>query len=112
MSGPLYNGITPWQHLESRRDRSRSTCGRLFAAYLFHGLPDGLAQTNDVIDPRLGLAYSLNSKTVIRTGVGAFHNRMMVNDSTLLGGNAPLQIIQAVTNGLADAPAGSGESRF
>src|SRR5581483_7231124 len=79
----------------------------------FHGLPDGLTQTHkNVFDPRLGVAYSFNPKTVFRTGVGEFHDRLLLNDNTLLGGNAPIQVTQGVTNGVADNPAGSGGIRY
>lgn len=113
VSGPLYNGMTlpgkTWNPAEIGRV---PLAGDPSLQYLFHNLPDGLARTNNLIDPRLGLAYSLNSKTVLRAGVGAFHDRMMVNDSTLLGGNPPLQLIQAVTNGLADSPGSSGGVKY
>lgn len=109
VSGPLYNGTTlPGSGFNP------AEVGRVPAAsdptlgYLFHNLPDGLARTNNIIDPRVGLAYAINSKTVFRAGVGAFHNRLVLNDNTLLGGNAPLQLAQAVTNGIADAPGGIG----
>ncbi len=113
VSRPLFNGITlpgkTWNPAEIGRV---PLAGDTSLQYLFHNLPDGLARTNNVFDPRLGIAYSVNAKTVVRAGGGAFHNRMMINDSTLLGGNAPLQVIQAVTNGLADSPAGSGGIRY
>ena len=35
--------------------------------------------------PRLGIAYQVNSKTVVRTGFGGFKNRPAVSDSTFLG---------------------------
>ena len=44
------------------------------------------------------LAYSFDGKTVLRGGVGSFHNRLVINGNTLLGGNAPLQLMQVVTN--------------
>lgn len=110
VSGLPYNGmVLPGDSFP------QSAVGRVPAASdpslsrLFHGLPGGLAQTHsDVIDPRLGIAYSFDSKTVLRGGVGSFHNRLVINDNTLLGGNAPLQLMQVVTNGSADNPGGSG----
>jgi hypothetical protein len=76
-------------------------------AVLFRGIPEGISETHkNVFEPRLGLAYALNEKTTIRTGFGVFHNRVLLNDSTLLGGNAPLQFLVGVENGLADAPGG------
>ena len=59
---------------------------------LFRGEPRGFSQTHgNVFEPRLGLSYSLNDKTVIRASGGMFHNRVTLNDSTLLGGNPPFQ---------------------
>ncbi|HJQ23528.1 MAG TPA: carboxypeptidase-like regulatory domain-containing protein [Blastocatellia bacterium] len=74
---------------------------------LFRGIPRGVSETHkNVFEPRLGVAYALNEKTTIRAGLGVFHNRVLLNDSTLLGGNAPLQFLVGVENGLADAPGG------
>lgn len=82
---------------------------------LFHGLPRGFSKTHkNVFEPRVGLTYSFGEKynTVLRLGAGIFHNRVTLNDSTLLGGNAPIQFMTGVTNGLADAPAGATQMTF
>ena len=82
---------------------------------LFHGLPDGFSKTHkNVFEPRAGLAYSFGeaNNTVVRAGAGIFHTRVTLNDSTLLGGNAPIQFMAGVTNGLADAPAGATMRTF
>ncbi|MBO0720063.1 MAG: TonB-dependent receptor [Blastocatellia bacterium] len=74
---------------------------------LFRGIPEGISQThNNLFEPRLGLAYAFNEKTTIRAGFGVFHSRVLLNDSTLLGGNAPLQFKVGVQNGSADNPGG------
>ena len=57
--------------------------------------------------PRLGIAYQINSKTVLRTGGGRFLTRLGVSDSVLLGGNPPLQPTASISNGLVDAPLGT-----
>jgi hypothetical protein len=80
---------------------------------LFHGLPLGFSQTHyTTFEPRLGVAYQLNPKTVIRLGGGIFHTRLQLNDSTLLGGNPPIQFKVGVSNGLADQPAGTQQATF
>lgn len=82
---------------------------------LLRGLPQGFSKTQkNVFEPRLGLAYSFgdNNKTVLRLGAGIFHNRVTLNDSTLLGGNAPIQFMVGVTNGVADDPAGATQRTF
>ena len=80
---------------------------------LFHGLPDGLAETHwRLFQPRLGLAYAINNKTSFRSGLGMFANRTAINRDTALGGNAPFQPQQLVINGNVDAPAGAVPRQF
>ena len=76
---------------------------------LFRGVPDHYSdiQWND-IQPRLGLAYQLNDKMVLRAGAGRFFTRLGVSDSIFLGGNPPFQPNASVSNGIADNPGGSG----
>src|SRR5439155_12980160 len=57
--------------------------------------------------PRLGIAYQLNDKTVIRAGVGRFYTRLGVSDSVFLGGNPPFQPTANVSFGSADNPGGT-----
>ena len=80
---------------------------------LFHGLPRGFSETHySVFQPRMGLAWQLNEKTVVRVGGGVFHTRITLNDSTLLGGNPPIQFKVGVTNGVADQPTGATRQDF
>jgi hypothetical protein len=80
---------------------------------LFHGLPRGFSQTHySTFEPRVGMAYQLNPKTVVRFGGGIFHTRVLLNDSTLLGGNPPIQFKVGVTNGVVDQPAGTQRQTF
>ena len=62
--------------------------------------------------PRLGIAYSLNSKTALRTGLGRFIARPGVSDNIFLGGNPPFQPMVSIANGQADNPAGGRPSAF
>jgi hypothetical protein len=57
--------------------------------------------------PRIGIAYSLNSKTVVRSGAGRYFTRLGVSDSVFLGGNPPFQPTVALANGVVDNPSGS-----
>jgi hypothetical protein len=57
--------------------------------------------------PRVGFAYRLNDKTVIRAGAGRFFTRLGVSDSVFLGGNPPFQPTANVTFGNADNPGGT-----
>ncbi len=75
--------------------------------FLFRGTPKEYSKTQKRdFQPRIGVAYSLNGKTVIRAGAGRFVTRSGVSDSIFLGGNAPLQPIVSVANGNVDNPAG------
>jgi hypothetical protein len=79
---------------------------------LFQGVPRGFSETHrNVFEPRAGVSYSINDKTIARLGYGVFHNRVTLNDSTLLGGNPPIQLKAGVTNGIADNPGGAGVAR-
>jgi hypothetical protein len=79
---------------------------------LYHGLPDGLAKTHtNTFQPRLGIAYALNAKTALRGGVGMFLNRIMINRDLALGGNAPFEPQQLVSNGAVDDPGGAGSTK-
>ncbi len=80
---------------------------------LYHGLPEGLAQTQwKVFQPRLGVAYAMTPKMVVRAGFGAFANHVSINRDTALGGNAPLQPQESVVNGSVDNPAGAIPQQF
>ncbi|MBY0506472.1 MAG: carboxypeptidase regulatory-like domain-containing protein [Bryobacteraceae bacterium] len=62
--------------------------------------------------PRLGLAYTLTSKQVIRVGFGGFVSRPGVYDSVFLGGNPPFQPMASVSNGNVDLPGGATRTAF
>ena len=63
-------------------------------------------QWND-IQLRVGIAYQLDDKTVLRAGGGRFITLLGVSDSIFLGGNPPFQPTASVTNGLVDNPGGN-----
>jgi len=60
--------------------------------------------------PRLGIAYSVTPKMVLRSGFGKFVTRLGVSDSVFLGGNPPLQPTVVTANGSADNPGGAGRA--
>jgi hypothetical protein len=81
--------------------------------YLFRGVSRSYSDIDwKNYQPRFGLAYQLNSKTVIRTGGGAYSTRLGVSDSVFLGGNAPLQPIASIGAGEVDNPSGGSASLF
>src|SRR6266481_122365 len=76
---------------------------------LFRGVPDHYSDIQwSEFQPRVGIAYALNSKTVIRAGAGRYTTRLGVSDSVFLGGNPPFQPNASVSNGSADNPGGGG----
>jgi hypothetical protein len=66
--------------------------------FLFKGSKE-YSQIHNIWQPRLGIAYQINDKTVVRTGVGRFSTRLGVSDSVFLGGNPPLQPTISTSNG-------------
>jgi hypothetical protein len=62
--------------------------------------------------PRVGIAYKLGSRSVLRTGGGTFYQRPGVTDSVFLGGQNPFQPIVAIATGQADNPSGGRPSNF
>lgn len=62
--------------------------------------------------PRLGMAYSISSKDVLRLGVGGFASRPGVYDNAFLGGNPPFQPMVSINNGIADNPGGGSQNAF
>ena len=79
---------------------------------LYDGLLHGSNHFSDIqwgnIQPRVGLAYQLNNKTVLRLGGGRFITRLGVSDSIFLGGNPPFQPNASVSFGFVDNPGGVG----
>jgi len=73
--------------------------------YLFHNLPRGYIHVQKFLfQPRIGIAYSLNDKTVLRSGFGRYTNRQGVSDFVFAGGIPPLQQVASVSSGTADNP--------
>lgn len=62
--------------------------------------------------PRLGMAYSITSKDVLRLGGGGFASRPGVYDNAFLGGNPPFQPMVSVSAGLADNPGAGARTAF
>jgi hypothetical protein len=81
--------------------------------FLFRGLPKEYSKTQTKnFQPRGGLAFAFNDKTVVRAGGGRYVTRLGVSDSVFLGGNAPLQPMISIANGSVDYPAGGMNRDF
>ena len=62
----------------------------------------------NVFEPRARRELPVEREDRVRASAGMFHNRVTLNDSTLLGGNVPFQPQATISNGIADNPAGVG----
>jgi len=114
VSGDPYNGVVlPGSGFPADAQGVVGAASNADLQRLFHDLPRGFSETHkNVFEPRIGTSYALTDKTIARAGFGIFHNRVTLNDSTLLGGNPPIQLKVGVTNGLADAPTGTQARSF
>lgn len=80
---------------------------------LFHGFDRGynpVVWTN--IQPRVGITYSLDPRTVLRAGGGRYFDRLGVSDTVHLGGNPPFQPSGTVSFGSVDNPGGIGTNNY
>jgi hypothetical protein len=67
-------------------------------------LGKGYIGTQNVFQPRLGAAYQITPKTVLRGGIGEFATRMGLLDNIFPGGNSPFQPFVTVNNVSVDNP--------
>ena len=113
-TGDPYNGVVfPGDGFPSEAQGQVQAASDPNLQRLFRGVPRGFSETHStVFEPRLGFAYRLNQKTAVRLGGGIYHTRIVLNDSTLLGGNPPIQFKVGVTNGIADQPGGASRANF
>lgn len=80
---------------------------------LFHNLPRGYIHVQKYLfQPRLGVAYALNSKTVLRTGFGRYVNRQGVSDFVFAGGIPPLQNVASLSSGTVDNPGAGANGSY
>lgn len=83
---------------------------------LYNGLFGGSNHYSNIqwdnIQPRLGIAYQWNDKTVFRAGVGRFYTRLGVSDSIFLGGNPPFQPNASLATSTVDSLGPSSASQI
>ncbi len=80
-----------------------ASCNSLFDPKL----PKSYAPNVNPIQPRVGIAYQINEKTVLRAGAGEFVTRMPLLDNIFPGGNSPFQPFVTVNNVRVDNPGAS-----
>jgi Carboxypeptidase regulatory-like domain len=110
-NGDRYNGmvIPGGSFPDSGKGRFPEATAGTFD-YLHRGgsYPDYFSKIRwNQIQPRVGIAYQWNDKTVLRAGGGRFYTRLGVSDSVFLGGNPPFQPTANVSFGNADNPGGT-----
>ncbi len=80
---------------------------------LFHNLPRGYLHVQPFLfQPRVGIAYQIDAKTVIRSGAGRYVNRQGVSDFVFAGGVPPLQQVASLSSGTADNPGGGAAGSY
>jgi hypothetical protein len=108
-SGDRYNGLViPGSGWPSSAKGRFPEANDPSLNYLFRGVSDHYSdiQWGD-IQPRLGIAYQITPKTVVRAGAGRYFTRLGVSDSIFLGGNPPFQPTANVSFGSVDNPGGT-----
>jgi hypothetical protein len=80
-----------------------ASCNSLFAP----NLPKSYIGEDTPVQPRVGVAYQLTPKTVVRAGAGEFVTRMPLLDNIFPGGNSPFQPFVTVNNVKVDDPGAS-----
>jgi Carboxypeptidase regulatory-like domain/TonB-dependent Receptor Plug Domain len=78
-------------------------CTGLFAPQL----SKSYVKTTNQFQPRLGIAYQVDQKTVVRAAGGEFVTRMGLLDNIFPGGNSPFQPFVTVSNVSVDNPGAS-----
>ena len=113
IGGDPYNGI-----VQGGTSYPDSAKGRALGASvpnvqrLFRGVPEGFVNKYYAnFAPRFGLAWRLDSKSVLRVGGGSYKARDFLNNGSLFR-NAPNQDRVDVVNGVVDSPGGLGGSQF
>ncbi len=80
---------------------------------LFHNFSPSYSPTQkNTVQPRLGITQQISSTTVFRAGGGRFIQRTGISDALQLGGNAPFQAAESVTNGNVDNPGGTTSNLY
>jgi hypothetical protein len=80
-----------------------ASCNSLFNP----GLKKSYINNSNNLQPRIGIAYQLDPKTVLRAGAGEFVTRMPLLDNIFPGGNSPFQPFVTVQNVRVDNPGAS-----
>jgi hypothetical protein len=80
-----------------------ASCTSLFAP----NISNSYIKNFNPVQPRLGIAYQFDAKTVVRAGIGEFSTAMPLLDNIFPGGNSPFQPFVTVNNVKVDNPGAS-----
>jgi hypothetical protein len=110
----IYNGVvipgTGWPSAAGNRP-SAEVAG--IYNFLFNGKSNKYtSQQWGDIAPRVGVAYAIDSKSVLRAGFGRFYDHTGPSDGLFPGGNSPIQQQASVANGNVDNPGGTNATLF
>jgi len=114
-TGNPYNGVVipgfssfPSSALGRVLAASSNICDGASCSSLFDpNLSKNYIQTQYALQPRVGIAYQIDDKSVFRAGVGRFVTRMGLLDNIFPGGNSPFQPFVTVSNVSVDNPGAS-----
>jgi len=114
-TGNPYNGVVipglsgfPSSAMGRVLAASSNICDNASCSGLFDpNLSRNYINTDNVWQPRVGIAYSITPKTVVRAGAGRFATRMGLIDNVFPGGNSPFQPFVTVNNVSVDNPGAS-----
>lgn len=113
-SGDAYDGTVLWGNGFTSNAAQHVAVAQT-SAYngLFHNLPRGYIHVQKTLfQPRVGFAYSLNPKTVLRTGFGRYTNRQGTSDFVFDGGVPPLQQVASLSLGSVDNPGAGANGSY
>jgi hypothetical protein len=83
-----------------------AACGTQYNS-LFHNYPDYYGRIQAQFQPRAGVAYQINDKTVVRAGAGRYLTRFGLFDNVFPGATSPFQPFVTVNNVSVDNPGAS-----
>jgi hypothetical protein len=113
-SGDPYDGTVLWGNGFTSNAATHVAAAQTSAYnYLFHDLPRGYTHVQAFLfQPRVGVAYAPDSKTVLRTGFGRYTNRQGVSDFVFAGGIPPLQQVASLSLGSVDNPGAGANGSY
>ncbi|HTS75049.1 MAG TPA: TonB-dependent receptor [Bryobacteraceae bacterium] len=107
--GLRYELTTPWTEIHNRLANFVPALDNVYPAGSPQYPMDTMYNANYLdFEPRIGLAYQLTSKTVLRAGYGIFYDFTSESVNSLGNNNAPFAGNLAITNNVTGAVTGPG----